>query len=534
MWESLRSVLIIVFAFGILIADGAPQNVSTEEWLKNSVSKASSLRLHVKLTTKNMKIHGQSAFDVFANPVVSDDHTNVHYDGFTSFVEGDSTYSYMFVGGRSYMVESTTNGNTSKPVRCLPSVIPFEQILPALSNATAIPSARVGGKPIVCPSGSLFKTSFGSVDFVLCASNASGFTAYGLEVQLTAEFLPSPIRNTLLTFSDTSCPVVATPSQVTPTAVALLTGEPIPASMSRNLKEAFSIEIGEKPCECKSSPRPCIFLHGLGNPNERTELQNTPKLTKEKFGDIGAHAPCCTTTKYAVLNTNDYGWTSDTLQQKFCKFSLSMSKSSDLSSRTISNTIVVTHSMGGVVMAGALATGKCKFADSTTWVSLSAPMKGSMAGDYSQDLCDDEITSIGADLMDFIGQCPPTAARKSISYEGGKYSNKDLNAAYKAAQEAYRTNVDAAMCSTSYDGVYSKFYPSCIVGGKMIPHKSSENDGLVEFQSCLGGLDPELFGDSYESRFYKPELNHADTAFLTHDSLFSDSRKPFKWFECLL
>ncbi|KAG3134398.1 hypothetical protein C6341_g22173 [Phytophthora cactorum] len=90
------------------------------------------------------------------------------------------------------------------------------------------------------------------------------------------------------------------------------------------------------------------------------------------------------------------------------------------------------------------------------------------------------------------------------------------------------------MCSDNYDGVLSKFYPSCIVGGTVIPHKSSENDALVEFQSCLGGLDPDLFGDSYEYKFYRSELNHADTAFLTYDSLFKDSQKPFKWFECLL
>ncbi|ETM37446.1 hypothetical protein L914_16002, partial [Phytophthora nicotianae] len=63
---------------------------------------------------------------------------------------------------------------------------------------------------------------------------------------------------------------------------------------------------------------------------------------------------------------------------------------------------------------------------------------------------------------------------------------------------------------------------------------SKENDTLVEFQSCLGGLDPDMFGDSYLDRFYSAKLNHADTAFLTHDGLFRDSQKPFKWFECLL
>ncbi|EEY70539.1 uncharacterized protein PITG_05970 [Phytophthora infestans T30-4] len=287
-------------------------------------------------------------------------------------------------------------------------------------------------------------------------------------------------------------------------------------------------------CECQSIPRPCIFLHGLGNPNEREELQDTPKLTKEKFGDIRGHAPCCTSVKYAVLNTVDVGWRDETLQHKFCDFSLSMSETSDLTSHTISDTIVVTHSMGGLVLASALATGKCKLAASSTWVSLSAPMMGSMAGDFLQDICDGKHTKFVAGLMEILGQCPITVAKQSIYYQNGKYSTPALNAAYSAAQEAYRTNVSAALCSKSYIGVLSKFSPSCLVGGTVIPHKSEENDALVEFQSCLGGLDPDLFGDSYLDRFYSANLDHADTAFLTRDGFFRDSQKPFKWFECLL
>ncbi|GMF35970.1 unnamed protein product [Phytophthora lilii] len=252
----------------------------------------------------------------------------------------------------------------------------------------------------------------------------------------------------------------------------------MPPSSSRSLREAAPAVIEADSCECKSTPRPCIFFHGLGNPNE--ELQDTPKLTKHKFGDISGHAPCCTTTKYAVLNTVDYGWTNDTLQQKFCDFSLSMSDTSDQLSH----------------------------------------------------LCNDEYTGMVTGLLELIGQCPASAARKSISYENEKFSTPELNAGYAVAREAYRSNVTAALCSTYY-GVLAKFSPSSTVGGKVIPHKLKENDGLVEFQSCLGGLDPSLFGNNYLERFYAAKLNHADSAFLTHDGFFKDSQKPFNWFECL-
>ncbi|KAG7392118.1 hypothetical protein PHYPSEUDO_002342 [Phytophthora pseudosyringae] len=539
MQVSSPSMATIVFALLVVVVAVAPLEDPVQQdeqtWLKKSLVNVPSLRLQVTLKGKNLKIHGQSTVDVFVNPVVSAEHSTLRYDGSATFIQDGTKFTYMFVNGTSYMVESS--GNTVDTVRCLQSILPFENMLPALNNAIPTPSASISGEAVECPSGSLFRTSFSRVDFVLCASGASGFIAYGLDVTIAVVYLSSPIqRISALIRTDEigSCPVVATPTQVTTAALSLLTGELLPHTASRTLKAAAPVAIQVDRCECKSTPRPCIFLHGLGNPNEEPELQDTPELTKAKFGNIGDHAPCCLTVKYAVMNTVDYGWTNDTLQQKFCDFSLSMSETSDLSSRTISNTIVVTHSMGGLVMASALATGKCNFAETTSWVSLSAPMTGSMAGDYIQDLCDDGVSSVEADLIELVGQCPASAARKSVSYQGEKYSTATLNAAYTAAQTAYRGNVTAAMCSNYYDGVVSKYQLLCIAGGEVIPHKSRENDGLVEFQSCLGGLDPALFGTSYLDRFYKPELNHADTAFLTHDGLFEDSKKPFKWFECLL
>lgn len=263
-------------------------------------------------------------------------------------------------------------------------------------------------------------------------------------------------------------------------------------------------------------------------------MQDSPKKTSGKMGNINGHAPCCSTVKYAILNTIDYGWTNETLQNKFCDHSLSMSPSSDLASRTIKDIIVLTHSMGGLTMAGALANGRCSFGDNALWVSMSAPMMGSMAGDYSQDLCNgDGTANIVPDLLELIGECPISLVRKSISYQNEKYSTPELNAAYVAAQEAYRGNVSAAMCSKNYHGVVSQYQIQSVLGGEVIPHKSPQNDRLVEFQSCLGGLSEGLFGNSYLDRFYSPKLNHADTAFLTHDGVFKDKQKPFSWLECL-
>ncbi|KAG4238713.1 hypothetical protein PC116_g13254 [Phytophthora cactorum] len=174
-----------------------------------------------------------------------------------------------------------------------------------------------------------------------------------------------------------SCDIVQVATSLTPTALDSATGAKIPCSTSRMLKEEAHMAMKATTCEsCLSAPRSCIFLHDLGNPIEKLHLQDTPKLINARLGDIYGHARCCSEIKYAVLKIIDSIWTNDSLQQKFCDNSLSMSNSSDVAAGVIDNTIIVTHSMGGLVMAHALSQDKCIFSKTTSWMSQSPPMTG--------------------------------------------------------------------------------------------------------------------------------------------------------------
>ncbi|KAK1930804.1 hypothetical protein P3T76_013761 [Phytophthora citrophthora] len=486
-----------------------------------------SVKLHVNSKRPSLQIHGQSEFDVFANPVVSGD--RVLYDGFATFKDDSSVSTYSYVSGSGYF--STIEGGQEN-VQCIPpSTLPFNAILPALNNAVRIPSASIGDESIECESGNLFKTTFTGVDFAICASGSSGFTAYSSDFTISVEYLEEPV--VIPTITGTSCSAVATATSVTPTAFALMTGAPIP-STSRQLKAAEHMEMKASSCKCKTTPRPCIFFHGIGNANELEELANNPKKASGRMGNMNNHSPCCSTVKYAILNTMDYGWNNDTLQEKFCDRALRLSDISDVKKKTITDTVIITHSMASLVMSMAIATDKCSFGEGATWVAISSPMTGSMASDYFQGFCSGDTKNLASKLVNYFGQCPMPIARQSITYENGKYSSKELNAAYVKAQKAYMENVDAAMCSDNPNGVLSVYEPVFLLTAKVVHHKSPENDGLVEFQSCAKGLDETKFGNSYKDVFYRPELNHADTAFLTSDGWFEDSQKPHKWFECLL
>ena len=281
-------------------------------------------------------------------------------------------------------------------------------------------------------------------------------------------------------------------------------------------------------CGCKFTPRSCLFIHGGGNDNAEKELQTS----STKFGDISDHAPCCSLIKYASLDTNGVGWTNEALQETVCNHALSMSSSSNVEEKVIKDTILVTHSMGALIVAGAVANKKCSIDKSTAWVSMSAPMSGTMASNYAQDICMSDNSKAFDAVLVLLGKCPVSTGMQSLTYMGGKYSTEVLNDAYKAAQQVYRKHVSAVMCSNANLGIISTDQPKYLLLGSAIQHGTNEHDGIVTYESCRGGLPASQFHDKPSGAFYVTTCNHADTAFLHGDGLL-DSTKPVQWFKCL-
>ncbi|KUF98482.1 hypothetical protein AM588_10011652 [Phytophthora nicotianae] len=433
-----------------MTASATKQVESTQRRLATSLADAPSLRLQFTLKRSSMKVYGQNQFYVFANPVVSSDNTSVLYDGYAAFMDGTTDYTFMLVNGIAYFVTSTAGDASSSSAQCLSSSLlpPLNDIISALNDVTAISSAAAGNDTITCASGNLFQATLGDATFVICSSGSDGFTIYGSDLDISVEYLDSPVTINAPTVSGDaalSCETVVTATTVSDTALALLTGQTISSSTRRNLQSGTTTTLGASSCSCQSARRPCIFFH--------SSEQSTLQTKSSYFGDLSKNAPCCSSIKYAQLNTVSSSWTDATLQQKVCNFAISVSSTSSSSSKTIADTIIVTHSMGGLMMAGALANGRCKFASSTTWVSLSAPMTGSMGSDYLQNACSGSNGFLQA-VANLIGQCPANNAVLGLRTRT-RHSTSALNSAYVAAQSAFRSNVDAAMCSDNYSGLLS-------------------------------------------------------------------------------
>ncbi|KAK1929116.1 hypothetical protein P3T76_015409 [Phytophthora citrophthora] len=437
-----------------------------------------------------------SKFSVIATPTLSDSSTQVFYDVSARFTNVNDN-------PKVHDAEKCFNLKSGK----VPSI---NSVVSAINEASALPRDPGSDE---CTTGNLFKVSLNGVTLALCSST-KGFTMTSRELDISVEYLTKPVDVKLTgdSFATT----------VTAIGQTLLTGK-----SHRELKAEIDFSL-TKPCSCKSKPRPCVFVHGLGIKKEMAR-------NRERFyywGDMKGHAPCCSSMTYTYLNTSGNPWTSDVLQQKLCKRVMAVSETSTNS--TIEDTIVVTHSMGNLMLAGALANGRCSLSSSSTWVGLAGPMKGSMCSDFVQDSCSGKTTAILETVAEFTGKCPPTTGLKSLPYEGGTYSSLEIDAAYKAAQKAYRANVYAVMCGERYIGLTSLYKPIFWMLGKTVPHVSERNDGMVEFDSCAGGFPESKFGTSYRDRFYRAKLNHFDMEFLTSDSLLDKAKMPTKWFECLL
>jgi hypothetical protein len=291
------------------------------------------------------------------------------------------------------------------------------------------------------------------------------------------------------------------------------------------------MDLMDSTCGCKGEKKACIFVHGMGV-KEELGMQDSFKY----FGDPKNSLPCCSSVKFGVFNTVENSWTDENLQKKVCEVVLGMSERSNKETKSIEDTVVITHSMGNLILSGAIVNGKCSLASSSKWVSLSGPMKGSMGPDFQMDVCNGG--NVGAEVLKAIvgvfGACPSSKANRNMVYQGGDQCSQTLSDQYVLAQQAHKKYATAVMCSDTYNGLASTDQLTLVLGGTILPHKSKENDGAVEFNSCRSLFDSNIFQSDFLSPFYRARVNHLDTTFRHGDGWFGRDRKPLKWLECLM
>lgn len=282
-------------------------------------------------------------------------------------------------------------------------------------------------------------------------------------------------------------------------------------------------------CACTGGKKACLFVHGLG----RSGTEGVFASYAAYWGRIKSQAACCSSSSFLRMDTVNNAWHADVLSKQLCAAALALAPNSS-SPMQLENVALVGHSMGSLVIAAAAMRGLCAVGPSSKWISLAAPLGGSMAATTALAKC--AANSSDKAMRAVLSQldlCPVGESARSLTYVNSSATPEALRALYANASAAFRQYATSALCGVSPVGLASPVSAWYAMVSEALGHRSSLNDGAVEFDSCRGGLAPERFGGSWRrDHFYRARLNHADSRFLFGDGLAGDDRKPVAWFNC--
>lgn len=105
----------------------------------------------------------------------------------------------------------------------------------------------------------------------------------------------------------------------------------------------------------------CIFLHGVGI--SESEAGEPMDQWPDYWGYIHDYTPQCKVRKFIRVNSLTRGWDDKDLQQSFCNLALFDQAPGD---KVIKNKILFVHSMGNLILAGAIKNGFCDIDRKTT------------------------------------------------------------------------------------------------------------------------------------------------------------------------
>ena len=127
--------------------------------------------------------------------------------------------------------------------------------------------------------------------------------------------------------------------------------------------------------------RRCVFLHGVG---QEFNIGVVDSFT-DYWGDVNDYVKdLCTDIKFLIADTKLYGWTNHTLQQQYCTAAIGKPFSQQ---SVIVDTIIFTHSMGNLVLAGALQNGYCSLGQNSYWFDSQGPILGSPLPYFLYQFC---------------------------------------------------------------------------------------------------------------------------------------------------
>ncbi|KAL9644367.1 hypothetical protein ABK040_005825 [Willaertia magna] len=277
----------------------------------------------------------------------------------------------------------------------------------------------------------------------------------------------------------------------------------------------------------------CIFIHGAGGTgNIAPNNQSYP----EYWGDIEMWTPQCKERWFLRRKTSDIGWDDLKLQRYYC--SMAMEKSGFKNATRngvplIKNTVIFTHSQGGLVLSAALKNNICAIDNTTSsWYAISPPFLGSDVVAKLIKYCHAYKHSTRIMSKDYIfgyfatvfGYCEPGTDRPYKGYMS-LAPNYCANGVCTADILPQESSARGRMCGTNPIGLLSKFSVPLLILSQAtnIP---APNDGMLEFNSCSVRSGGTFTAEYLEPKLYRAIINHADSSCRNGNGWFGSARQP--------
>jgi len=268
----------------------------------------------------------------------------------------------------------------------------------------------------------------------------------------------------------------------------------------------------------------CIFLHGAGE----TPARPSQRELKEYWGEVNSFTPHCKERLFIRQETKNNSWDNIGLQRSYCE-ALTFDQEDKF---LVKNKIIYIHSMGSLVLAGAIKNKICELdSRTTTWYHIAGPLKGTLISKFVKDVCE-KRTRVLPEVQQYIaglfGYCVPNRDSVWIAYESCAPNWPGIDDAFNFA----KTRITGSMCGKSTFGLFSEYaFGLSIVAGYV--GFGEDSDGFVGVSSCKNAMRERgnNFDDEPTSNTYRANINHADTTCRNGDGYFGGSeRKPCSYY----
>lgn len=271
-----------------------------------------------------------------------------------------------------------------------------------------------------------------------------------------------------------------------------------------------------------STKKLCVFIHGVG----QTPVPGSAPIVTGKFpnywGNVEQYTEQCRDWVFLNVDTVMRGWDDRSLQKQVCAAATYDPVTHQSEVGPIAHRIVFTHSMGNLMLAGALEEGLCALDRHTSsWYEVSGPMKGSKMAAVVADMCKE--TGLYKYAAAKLGFC---TAENMVAP-----AYRTLEPDYPGLAELAATiapRIHGAMCGTSAHGLAS-MYSAEMLAVEELAGFEDLNDGVVPWSSCSvkGSVQ---FKPDYQSDWYAAAINHIDAECVNGDGSWGADRKPCSWY----